>query len=84
MKLYFLNSRNKERLIAEPLSREECFGEIHKFLDEHNFKSRYQRVWEEEGRIWVDVGSWSEFFIIEGLSITEFDEHKRKENENVT
>ena len=35
------------------------------FMDEHNFKSYYKRVWEENGRIKVDAGSWSEFFYVD-------------------
>ena len=35
-----------------------------KFLDEHDYKSYYQRMWVEDGKVAVDVGSWSEFFWI--------------------
>lgn len=65
MKLYFRNSRGQERMIAEPTDEKECYKEIQKFLDEHNFKSYYTRTWtEEDGSKWYDVGSWSEFFIV--------------------
>ncbi len=47
MKLYFQNSRGKERVIAEPTNREEIAKEINKFLADHNFKSYYTRVWEK-------------------------------------
>lgn len=72
MKLIFQNSRGKERVIAEPQSVEEVFKEINKFLNEHNFKSYYTRVWEENGRVKLDVGSWSEFFLIEGINYEEY------------
>ena len=45
MKLIFQNSRGEERVIAEPSDREEINKEINKFLDDHNFKSYYTRVW---------------------------------------
>ena len=68
MKLYFHNSRGVERLIAEPSNREEVVKEINKFLDEHNYKSYYTQVCEANGRLMIDVGSWSEFFYLEGMS----------------
>ena len=62
----------EERVIAEPSNREEVVDAINKFLDDHNFKSYYMRVWEEEGRLKFDVGSWSEFFFLEGMSFDEW------------
>lgn len=64
-KIIFQNSRNKEREIGTAIDMDGAYGVIDKFLDEHNFKSYYKRVWEENGRIKVDVGSWSEFMYIE-------------------
>lgn len=72
MKLFFQNSKGKERLIAEPSNREEVNKEIDKFLDEHKFKSNYTRVWEEDGRLIFDVGSHTEFFILEGMSFEDW------------
>ena len=28
------------------------------------YKSYYQRTWEEDGKTWIDFGSWSEFYIV--------------------
>ena len=72
MKLFFQNSRHRERLIAEPNNKEEVTNAINKFLNDHNFKSYYTRVWEEEGRLKFDVGSWSEFFFLEDMSFDEW------------
>ena len=72
MKLIFQNSRGKERVIAEPSSKEEVVKEIDKFLDEHNFKSYYTRICEENGRLELDVGSHTEFFYVEGMSLEEW------------
>lgn len=64
MKLYFENSYGKERLIAEVQNEEEAFKEIHKFLDDHNYKSYYTRTWMRNNNEKVyDVGSHSEFFV---------------------
>ena len=72
MKLYFENSQGKERLIAECETAREVYKKIDKFLDEHNYKSYYSRSWEEDGRIKIDVGSWSEFFLVDGITYFEF------------
>lgn len=72
MKLIFKNSRGKERVIAEPTNGDEIFKEINKFLDDHNFKSYYTRVWEENGRLKFDVGSHTEFFYVEGITFDEW------------
>ena len=73
MKLIFQNSRGEERVIAEPTNREEISKEINKFLDDHNFKSYYMNVCEDDnGRLRIDVGSWSEFMIIEGMTFEEW------------
>ena len=72
VKLIFQNSRGEERVIAEPSNREEVNKEINKFLDDHNFKSYYTRVWEENGRLIFDVGSHTEFFLLEGMSFEQW------------
>ena len=72
MKLIFQNSRGEERVIAEPQDKKEAVKEINKFLDDHNFKSYYTRIWEENGRLIYDVGSWSEFMVIEGMTFEEW------------
>ena len=72
MKLIFQNSRGEERVIAEPTNREEISKEINKFLDDHNFKIYYTRVWEENGRLKLDCGSCSEFFFVEGMTFEEY------------
>lgn len=64
-KVIFQNSRNQEREIGTAVDMDSAYRVIDKFLDEHKFKSYYKRAWEENGRIKVDVGSWSEFFYIE-------------------
>lgn len=65
MKLIFQNSEGKERVIAEVDSFEDACDEMDKFMEERNFKSYYKRIWEKNGRLIVDAGSWSEYFIVE-------------------
>ena len=75
MKLWFQNSQGEERVIAECATWPEVTRAIHKFIHECNakkpksatpFKSYYTRVWEQDGRTIIDVGSHTEYFIWEG------------------
>ena len=54
----------KSRIIGEADTIKECHQIIMKFLDNHNYKSYYQRIWIENNKVIIDVGSWSEFFWI--------------------
>lgn len=72
MKLFFQNKYGKERLIAKPKTVKECYEEIDKFLDEHNFTSYYTRINCGENCIWLDVGSHTEFFKVYNISYDDF------------
>lgn len=61
MKLYFINSRNEERLIGSGTEKE-CWNMIEQFLIQHDFKAYYYQTTETDTGLWIDVGSWSEFF----------------------
>lgn len=65
LKVIFRNSKGQERTIGEAKDRQEANQIMKQFMDEHNFTSYYTREWKAEGRIWLDVGSWSEFMILE-------------------
>lgn len=66
MKLYFENSKGEKRLIAEPQTEQEAMKVIKEFCDERDFKIYYTRVWgTPDGYKKYDVGSWSEFFILD-------------------
>ena len=64
MFLYFENSRGIKRLLKEG-TEQECWIAKQCFLNIHNYKSYYTRVWEvEPGVKKLDVGSHTEFFYI--------------------
>ena len=66
MKLYFENSYGERRVIAEPATEEAALEIIHAFCEERNFKIYYTRSWrDKEGLKWYDVGSHTEFFILD-------------------
>ena len=74
MKLYFKNSYDEERVIAEIDSKDKVMQEINKFVNECNdkrtdgneFKIYYIRTWGDLNKdgIWYDVSSHTEFFIL--------------------
>lgn len=66
MKLYFENSYGKRRIIARPKTEEEAMMKMHKFCEERNFKVYYTRSWRNNDGLKVyDVGSWTEFFLLD-------------------
>ena len=66
MFLFFVNSQNKRKYLKEVHTKQEINITIKNFLDEHNFKSYYTRIWQENNEWWFDVGSHTEFFILTG------------------
>lgn len=67
MNLIFQNSQKEERVIAKVNSDEEAYCEIEKFCTERDYKIPYSRCWNsiEGNRTFYDVGSHTEFFILE-------------------
>lgn len=66
MKLYFENSYGERRVIAEPETEKDAIKEMYKFCDDRNFKIYYTRSWvNNEGLKVFDVGSWTEFFLLD-------------------
>lgn len=83
MTLFFKNSIGEERIIAYPKSAKDVANEMKKFLDDRNFKSYYTRVWEENGRLKFDVGSYTEFFYLDGITFDKYREsYKGELNKN--
>lgn len=61
---YFKRSNGERVLLAENVDLKVANVVMKQFMDDHNFKSYYTRVWEENGELWMDVGSHTEFFIL--------------------
>ena len=74
-KLMFQNRLGIERWIADCDTWKQVNYYIDKFIEQANvgreenkrFKSYYRRIWNENGRTKIDVGSWDEFFYWEGV-----------------
>ena len=73
MKLYFEDSNENRRFLAECKDEKEVNQKIKEFIDNCNkrkpknqqFKMYYVRTWNEDNKTWYDVGSHSEFFYTE-------------------
>ena len=61
--LYFQRSNGEHILLSKNVAEEQIGKIINNFLNDHNFKSYYTRVWEKDGVKWYDVGSHTEFFL---------------------
>lgn len=68
MVVYFQRSNGERVKLNNALTLEEINRIITNHLKEHNYKSYYRRWWKELDNSWIcDVGSWSEFYIVEGV-----------------
>lgn len=64
IRIYFINSRKKKRLIGKVKTEKDAYKVVNDFCKGHNYTYYYMRSWfDDEGRRWIDVGSWSEFFV---------------------
>lgn len=80
MNLYFRDGYGDKRLIATNLQlEEEIWVHIQKFLDDHDFKSYYTRTWYENGYTWYDVGSHTEFFIVDANLMEQYEDEQEEE-----
>ena len=64
MTLYFQSSNGNRRKLGEYTTKGDILKAINSFLDRHNYKSYYTRIWRAEDEVWFDVGSYTEFFVL--------------------
>lgn len=68
LQILFQNSDNKTRVIGSANTQSEAFKVIDDFLAEHNYISYYKRTRKtDEKTTYVDVGSYTEKFIIKEI-----------------
>ena len=61
---YFQRSNGEYILLLEDCTESQAMTKKKQFLDDHNFKSYYTRIWNtQDGNTHYDVGSHTEFFI---------------------
>ena len=66
LNVIFENSKGRKRIIGAVENEESAFKVINDFLDDHKYKSYYQRTWNKDNKTTVvDVGSHTECFYIQ-------------------
>ena len=81
MKVYFKDSHGKKRLLKEVETKEGVWKVIQKFLDDHDFTSYYTRLWFADGYTWFDVGSHTEYFIVDENLMEQYENEQEEEKE---
>lgn len=80
MNLYFRDSFGRKRLLASNVNnKESVWKHIQAFLDEHDFKSYYTRMWYADGYTWYDVGSHTEFFMVDTNLMEQYEDEQEEE-----
>ena len=82
MNVYFRDSHGKKRLLRENVAtKEEAWKIMQKFMDDHDFKCYYTRIWYSDGYTWFDVGSHTEFFLIDDDLMEQYESEHKNEQE---
>ena len=81
MKVYFRDSRHNKRFLGETETKENAWKMMQKFMDDHNFTCYYTRVWFENGYTWYDVGSHTEFFLVDKNLMGQYENEQEEEKE---
>lgn len=80
MNLYFRDSYGRKRLLASNInSKESVWKYIQAFLNEHDFKSYYTRMWYTGGYTWYDVGSHTEYFMVDTNLMEQYEDEQEEE-----
>lgn len=82
MNVYFRDSKGEKRLLKENVrTKESAIKIMQDFMDDHNFKSYYTRMWynENNGYTWFDVGSHSEYFLVDKDLMKEYEDEQKEE-----
>lgn len=74
MKLEFQMENNEIEVISHPRSKQELWRDIHKVLEDMEFKTYYQRLYMENDKLKIDFGSHTEFFYVIDLTVADLKE----------
>ena len=81
MNVYFRDSHNKKRFLEEVTTKENAWKVIQRFMDNHNFTCYYTRIWFQDGYTWYDVGSHTEFFLVDENLMGQYENEQEEEKE---
>lgn len=73
MNLIFQHSDGRETIVSKTATEENVYTKIKEFVAElnTNYKIPYIREWQELQGIMYDVGSHTEFFLLEGAIVND-------------
>ena len=81
IKLEYGNGVDNRELIGECKSIKEAFSKIVNYLTEIKYEPYYYRInySDENGKeIWIDFGSYTKFFFVNGYSDDEYNEWRKE------
>lgn len=81
MNVYFRDSFGRKRLLECVDTKEQVWDVIKKFLDDHYFTSYYTRTWFNDGYTWYDVGSHTEFFLVDENLMEQYENEQEEEKD---
>ena len=81
MKVYFRDSQHNKRFLGETETKENAWKIMRKFMDDHNFTCYYTRIWFADGYTWFDVGSHTEYFLVDENLMEEYENEQEEEKE---
>ena len=80
MNVYFRDSHGKKRLLmSDVYTPEQAWKIMKKFMDDHNFTSYYTRIWYSNGYTWYDVGSHTEYFLVDENLMGQYEDKQEEE-----
>lgn len=67
--------------MSDVYTPEQAWKIMKKFMDDHNFTSYYTRIWFKDGYTWYDVGSHTEFFLVDENLMEQYENEQEEEKD---
>jgi hypothetical protein len=67
--------------MSDVYTPEQAWKIMKKFMDDHNFTSYYTRIWFKDGYTWYDVGSHTEFFLVDENLMGQYENEQEEEKD---
>lgn len=67
--------------MSDVYTPEQAWKVMKKFMDDHNFISYYTRTWFANGYTWYDVGSHTEYFLVDENLMEQYENEQEEEKD---
>ena len=67
--------------MSDVYTPEQVWKVMKKFMDDHNFTSYYTRTWFANGYTWYDVGSYTEYFLVDENLMEQYENEQEEEKD---